>query len=93
LVDDERGLSTVRDDAGTPISTMGFDPVPEPEVTSNRVRWTVELDALEPPLADGASVLRAIATLSRAGANAPRAGGGETGPILLADLEGDETLC
>jgi hypothetical protein len=58
LVHHASGYSTVQKIAGMPIETMDFVPVPEPKTVKNRVHWDVDVEAIEPLLDVGATLLR-----------------------------------
>ena len=57
VVDHAQGYSTVQGIAGMPIATMDFVPVPEPKTVKNRVHWDVTVQAVEPLVDAGATVL------------------------------------
>jgi hypothetical protein len=40
-----------------PIATMDFVPVPEPKTVKNRVHWDVAVEAVEPLVEAGATIL------------------------------------
>jgi len=53
------GWATVDKVPGMPILTMDFNRVPEPKTVKNRIHWDVWVDAVQPLLDAGATLLRA----------------------------------
>jgi hypothetical protein len=73
---DDRSWCWLENLPGVPFDAFTFAPVPEPKLAKNRVHWDVTVDALEPLLAAGATVLRAQDD--------------EIGWTVLSDVEGNE---
>ena len=55
---DDRSWCWLENLPGVPFSAFSFAPVPEPKSAKNRLHWDVTVDALEPLVDAGATVLR-----------------------------------
>jgi hypothetical protein len=58
LVAEERGFHWLDGVPGYPADALVFVPVPEPKTEKNRVHWDVTVDAVEPLVRSGATLLR-----------------------------------